>query len=82
VINETTVNNYGDAGAGAGGDPWSGGGTSDPGSWDQSGQAAGGGDAWSGGGDAGGDTGADPGGDFGGGGDAGWDDSGGSDSSF
>jgi hypothetical protein len=80
VINETTVNNYGTADGGAAGDPWSGAGTSDPGSWDQGGQAdvappdQGGGD-WGGGGDAGGD--------FGGGGDAGWDDSGGgNDSGF
>jgi hypothetical protein len=72
VINETTVNNYGDAGGGGGADPWSGGGTSDPGSWDQGasdpGPADTGGD-WGGGGDSGGD--------------AGWDDSGGGgDSSF
>ena len=72
VINETTVNNYGepDAGGGGGGaDPWAGSGTSDTGGgWDQGGQAdaGGGGDAWGGAGAA--DS---------GGGDAGWDDSGG-----
>lgn len=74
VVNETVVNNYGDAAPGGGADPWGGAGTTDSSSWDQGAapdQGGGGGD-WGGSGDAGG-------GDWGGGGDAGggdagWDD--------
>ncbi|HTZ71519.1 MAG TPA: DUF2076 domain-containing protein [Acetobacteraceae bacterium] len=78
VVNETVVNNYGDAGSG-GGDPWAGGGATDPG--------AGGGDPWSGGGaqdssfsDTPQDDAWSGGGDSGG--DSGWDSSGSDDSNF
>lgn len=58
VVNETVVNNYGDA---AGGDPWAGSGTSDPGNadaWSGSGGGdAQGNDPWAGSGDQGGDQG-------------------------
>ena len=86
VINETTVNNFGDAASGgAAADPWAGAGTSGGGdAWSGGGDQAPGGDAWSGGGSSGGDTGGgdawsgggDSGGDTGGG----WDDSSSSDS--
>jgi hypothetical protein len=82
VVNETVVNNYGDAATG-GGDPWSGPGAADPAAgggdpWGGAGAADPGGDAWSGagGGDAGGGDWGGGGGDSGGG----WDDSGGGDS--